>query len=108
MPGTILQTPEGEDPAHAAKLSTHDSEPIDHAKGREQGSGLQNVAYFIDNKGEICGKYVKKNLWGAERSHLSSSGRDTHPVFDTPLGKVGMLICWDMVRRRRTMDRFLN
>lgn len=30
----------------------------------EEGEGkLLNVAYFIDNKGEILGKYVKKNLW---------------------------------------------
>ncbi|KAK4570516.1 hypothetical protein LTR86_002596 [Recurvomyces mirabilis] len=58
---------------------------------------LLNVAYFIDNKGEIIGRYVKKNLWGPiERLHLTSSSEDAHPVFDTPLGKVGMLICWDL------------
>jgi predicted amidohydrolase len=33
---------------------------------------------------------------GPERDHLTSSGRDVHGVFDTPLGKVGMLICWDL------------
>lgn len=58
---------------------------------------LLNVAYFINNEGEIAGKYVKKNLWGdIERLHLTSSSMDLHPVFDTPLGKVGMLICWDL------------
>jgi predicted amidohydrolase len=58
---------------------------------------LLNVAYFIDNHGEIAGRYVKKNLWGPiERLHLTSSSEDEHPVFDTPLGKVGMLICWDL------------
>lgn len=24
---------------------------------------LHNVCYFIDNRGEILGRYVKKNLW---------------------------------------------
>jgi len=24
---------------------------------------LLNIAYFIDQKGDILGKYVKKNLW---------------------------------------------
>jgi predicted amidohydrolase len=58
---------------------------------------LLNVAYFIDSSGAIAGKYVKKNLWGPiERLHLTSSASDAHPVFDTPLGRVGMLICWDL------------
>ncbi|CAK4030514.1 carbon-nitrogen hydrolase [Lecanosticta acicola] len=58
---------------------------------------LLNVAYFITPDGSIAGKYVKKNLWGPiERLHLTSSSDDEHPVFDTPLGKVGILICWDL------------
>ena len=67
-----------------------------HDEGTEN-ERLLNVAYFIDNTGEIVGKYVKKNLWGPiERLHLTSSSSDLHPAFDTPLGKVGMLICWDL------------
>lgn len=67
-----------------------------HDQGKEE-KRLLNVAYFITNTGEIAGKYVKKNLWGSiERLHLTSSSDDPHPVFDTPLGKVGMLICWDL------------
>lgn len=58
---------------------------------------LLNAAYFISSTGEILGRYVKKNLWGSiERLHLTSSSTDPHPVFDTPLGKVGMLVCWDL------------
>ncbi|CAG9982997.1 unnamed protein product [Clonostachys byssicola] len=58
---------------------------------------LLNVSYFITNEGKVVGKYVKKNLWGAiERDHLTSSAKDPHPVFDTPLGKVGIMICWDI------------
>lgn len=67
-----------------------------HDAGTEN-ERLLNVAYFISNTGEIIGKYVKKNLWGAiERDHLHSSTHDPHEVFDTPLGKVGLLICWDL------------
>lgn len=67
-----------------------------HNAGTEEEI-LLNVAYFIDASGSIAGRYQKKNLWGdIERLHLTSSSSDPHPVFDTPLGKVGMLICWDL------------
>lgn len=75
VPGTIVELHQGEG---------------------DLGERLLNVAYFIDWSGEVVGKYVKKNLWGPERDHLTGSGRDVHEVFDTPLGKVGMLICWDL------------
>lgn len=88
VPGTIVEL-------HAD--GTHDSTGIAKGKESEASERLINVAYFIDTAGEIIGKYVKKNLWGdIERLHLTSSARDSHPVFDTPLGKVGMLICWDL------------
>jgi predicted amidohydrolase len=32
-------------------------------KDEEGRAALLNVAYFIDNEGEVKGKYVKKNLW---------------------------------------------
>lgn len=88
VPGTIVQIRdrEVEDTEHRQRLL--DGKP---------DNDLENVAYFIDNKGEIVGKYVKKNLWGpTEREHLTSSGREEHVAFDTPLGKCGMLICWDL------------
>ncbi|TVY35367.1 putative nitrilase [Lachnellula subtilissima] len=60
------------------------------------GTQLTNVAYFISNTGAILGQYQKKNLWHPERPHLTSSLHEPHVAFDTPLGKVGMLICWDL------------
>ncbi|TAQ89350.1 hypothetical protein B7494_g2340 [Chlorociboria aeruginascens] len=57
---------------------------------------LTNVAYFISSTGEILSKYIKKNLWHPERPHLTSSTHDRHLAFETPIGKVGMLICWDL------------
>jgi predicted amidohydrolase len=60
------------------------------------GDELRNVAYFISNTGEILGQYQKKNLWHPERPHLTSSLHVPHEAFDTPIGKVGLLICWDL------------
>ena len=107
---------------------------------------MHNVAYFIDDKGKILGRYQKKNLWYScaltqypnfsfccigspapespcapleflrrnwpctagkrlwtdrhrrhpERPHLTSSTHAPHEVFLTPLGPVGLLICWDL------------
>lgn len=67
-----------------------------HRGATKDEDRLLNVAYFINADGNIGGKYVKKNLWGPEREHLTSSGRDVHQVFDTEVGKVGLLICWDL------------
>lgn len=65
----------------------------DEETGEDQ---LHNVAYFIDDKGEILGRYQKKNLWHPERPHLTSSTHAPHEMLQTPLGPVGILICWDL------------
>ncbi|KAI9673424.1 MAG: hypothetical protein M1817_002886 [Caeruleum heppii] len=57
---------------------------------------LVNVAYFIDDKGSLSGRYEKKNLWHPERPHLTSGAHAPHEVIQTPLGPVGLLICWDL------------
>jgi len=57
---------------------------------------LWNTAYFISNDGSILGSYRKKNIWHPERPTLTSSGPDRHVTIDTPIGRVGMLICWDL------------
>lgn len=87
VPGTICEFHD-DDTHDQTGISEDDPDDLER---------LINVAYFIDDKGEILGKYVKKNLWGSiERLHLTSSAHDPHPVFDTPFGKIGMLICWDL------------
>jgi predicted amidohydrolase len=62
----------------------------------KNNADLLPVAYFISNDGSILSSYQKKNLWHPERPHLTSSKHTPHVAFDTPLGKVGMLICWDL------------
>lgn len=62
----------------------------------ERDDDLVNIAYFISSSGDILNEYQKKNLWHPERPHLTSSQHEPHEAFDTPIGKVGLLICWDL------------
>lgn len=57
--------------------------------------GLYNTTYYIDSKGEIRGRYRKVNLWLPERSYITP-GSDIS-VFNTRIGKVGLIICWDLM-----------
>lgn len=72
---------------------------------------LLNTSDFIDHNGTLLGTYTKTNLWIPERQVLTSfvdharaandEGTPTpaqkpHQVFNTPLGPVGILVCWDL------------
>jgi len=55
---------------------------------------LFNVAVLIGPDGKIAGKYRKVCLPDSEYNKGLSAGSD-YPVFDTPLGRIGMMICYD-------------
>ena len=56
---------------------------------------MHNSTYYIDNTGKVLAKYDKINLWHAERP--STKFGDKVAVFDTKFGKVGLIICWDLI-----------
>ncbi|RMZ75222.1 hypothetical protein DV737_g5403, partial [Chaetothyriales sp. CBS 132003] len=82
--------------------------PIQRADDGTSKPGLLNVASFISSSGKVLGSYTKVNLWIPERPHILSGPQaqrasesasppaPLHSVFDTPLGRVGMLVCWDL------------
>ena len=57
--------------------------------------GLFNTTYYIDRSGEIRGTYRKVNLWLPERSYITPGSNVS--VFDTRFGRVGLIICWDLM-----------
>lgn len=69
---------------------------VESVLAEDGGTILLNTCYFIDRQGAILGKYVKKNLWLPEREYLTK-GTEDHAVVDSPeLGKIGLLVCWDI------------
>lgn len=88
------------------------SDPSKEANGTESDSAASspplNLAPFISYTGELLGSYAKANLWHPERPHLTSgpasqssmapghSRPQPHSVIETPVGPVGILICWDL------------
>lgn len=53
-----------------------------------------NSAVLINAKGEILGQYRKMHLVEEEKV-LVDPGDSDYPVFDTEIGKIGIMICWD-------------
>ena len=59
---------------------------------------LYNSSVFLGPDG-VIGKYRKKHLWDSEtggNEHLSWLTGTENGVFDSPLGKVGLMICIEM------------
>ncbi|MGF7184847.1 putative amidohydrolase [Desulfitispora alkaliphila] len=63
----------------------------------EQGydDNLYVSAAIISNRGELQGIVHKSMLWGREQ-HIFTEGKLNYPVFDTKIGKIGVLICYEM------------
>ncbi len=59
------------------------------------GDSLYNTLLYIDAEGQIMGKHRKLVPTSAERLVWAAGDGSTLQAFDTPLGKVGGLICWE-------------
>lgn len=57
-------------------------------------SGVENSAFLIDDNGTILGHYSKTHPVGDEQKYLHRGNE--YPVFDTKLGKIGIVICYDV------------
>lgn len=58
------------------------------------GRVVYNTAVLIDQEGKIVGKYRKICLPHAEVASGIMPGNE-YPVFETKLGKIGMMVCYD-------------
>jgi predicted amidohydrolase len=103
---TSLQTPE-EDPVLAAVRDAAGREKIWVHLGSLAVIGprgkLRNRAYIIDDKGEIRATYDKLHLFDVDlpggeswRESAAYEAGDGAVVVDTPVGKLGLSICYDL------------
>ncbi len=60
-----------------------------------EGDDLYVSAAVIDNTGDLRGVVRKSVLWGRENK-IFKSGNIEYPVFDIKVGKVGILICYEI------------
>lgn len=61
---------------------------------KDKRKNIYNRSYLINNKGKILGHYDKIHLWINEIKDVTPGKKEK--IFDTPLGKIGMCICWDI------------
>lgn len=96
VPGTIVQTA----PESLASPKS-DGSATAATNGAATGSQqvLLNIAPFISYTGELLGTYTKMNLWHPERPYLTAPDytlAPPHQILETPLGPLGILVCWDL------------
>jgi nitrilase len=67
-----------------------------HEKNSEaSGATLFNTLLYIDDSGAVIGKHRKLIPTGGERLVWGQGDGNTLPVFDTPFGRLGGLLCWE-------------
>jgi len=67
-----------------------------HERNTESsGASLYNTILYISDQGKIIGKHRKLIPTGGERMVWGQGDGSTLSAFDTPLGKLGGLLCWE-------------
>lgn len=61
---------------------------------RKGSNAVYNSQNFISDKGELIGTYAKSHLFAGETKNFTPGSE--FPVFDTALGRIGLLVCYDL------------
>ena len=79
--------------ARAAKINV--AIGLHERNSEASNASLYNSLLFIDRNGQILGKHRKLIPTGGERLIWTGGDGSTLEVFETSLGKLGGLICWE-------------
>lgn len=79
----------------AKKANVYAAIGINERNTDASGGSLFNSLLFIDNEGNIAGVHRKLIPTGGERTVWAQGDGSTLHVFDTSIGKIGGLICWE-------------
>ena len=92
--GAFLWDPQVDDKLDLRGLTAETGTYLATGYGVFTEQGLRNEATVISPAGEFLGVFGKDHpvLFGGE----TSLSRGTYPVYDTPLGKIGTIICYDL------------
>lgn len=98
-PGQFIELAEPQDGPYIRALQRLASkEKVYIVTGYAESCGISgriyNSAALIGCDGALIGNMRKINLWGEEKLKFRTG--DTYPVFDTPLGKIGLMVCYDI------------
>jgi predicted amidohydrolase len=63
-------------------------------RGEYLGQIYNSVGVWVPDSSEISGVFRKVHAFGMEKQWFTRG--DSYPVFDTPIGKIGIMICYDM------------
>jgi nitrilase len=68
---------------------------LNERNARASNASLYNTLLYIDPEGELLGKHQKLVPTAPERMVWAQGDGSTLEVYDTPLGKLSGLICWE-------------
>jgi predicted amidohydrolase len=78
--------------ALAGKLGVYLTVPVIERRG----GGYQNTVALISPEGEIVAIHRKCNLWPVADASWAAEGTTRATVVETPFGRVGLMICYDV------------
>jgi len=99
FPYPVLSEMAGKTPAilnRMCKIAADNRLVIAGSLPEAAGQKIFNTSYLIDSTGKIAGKYRKVHLFSLyNEQRFFGSGQSAH-VFPTSVGKIGMMICYDL------------